>query len=287
MNMKKGLTLGLSIVMAATLLAGCGGSPAKNEEPKKAGTEITGTVKASGSTALLPLLKAGQEEFQKKNLKVTVNIAGGGSFTGQNQVVSGAVNIGNSDVELDSKLKDKGLVEHKLVGIPFVFIANKDVNVDNLTTEQYVGIMTGKITNWKDVGGKDQKITLIHRSPSSGSRATIQQLVLKTNKFSDNAVIQDSNGAVRAAISSTAGAIGYVDAAYADASVKTLAVDGVKFSLADVANGKYKILTFGRMFTKGQPAGATKAFIDYVTSKEFQETHAEKSGFVPITKMPK
>jgi phosphate transport system substrate-binding protein len=288
MNMKKGMTFGLAVVMAATLLTGCGGgTPAKKEEAPKAAAEISGTVKASGSTALLPLLKAGQEEFQKKNAKATVNIAGGGSFTGQNQVASGAVDIGNSDVALDPKLNDKGLVEHKLVGIPFVFVVNKEVKVDNLTTQQYVDIMTGKITNWKDVGGQDLKITLIHRSPSSGSRATIQELVLKTNKFTDTAVIQDSNGAVRAAIASTAGGFGYVDAAYADASVKTLAVDGVKYSLADVASGKYKVLTFGRMYTKGQPSGATKAFIDFVTSKEFQETYAEKSGFVPLTKMPK
>ena len=288
MSMKKGMIFGLAVVMAATLLTGCGSAPAKKEEPaKSAATEISGTVKASCSTALLPLLKAGQEEFQKKNAKATVNIAGGGSFTGQNQVASGAVDIGNSDVALDTKLNDKGLVEHKLVGIPFVFVVNNEVKVDNLTTQQYVDIMTGKITNWKDVGGQDLKITLIHRSPSSGSRATIQELVLKTNKFTDTAVIQDSNGAVRAAIASTAGGFGYVDAAYADASVKTLAVDGVKYSLADVASGKYKVLTFGRMYTKGQPSGATKAFIDFVTSKEFQENYAEKSGFVPLTKMPK
>lgn len=287
MNMKKGLTLGLSMVMAATLLVGCGGTPEKKAEAPKPAAEITGTVKASGSTALLPLLKAGQEDFQKKNAKVTINIAGGGSFTGQNQVASGAVDIGNSDVALDAKLNDKGLVEHKLVGIPFVFVVNKDVNVENLTTEQYLGIMTGKITNWKDVGGQDLKITLIHRAPSSGSRATIQTLILKDNKFTDNAVIQDSNGAVRAAIASTAGGFGYVDAAYADATVKMLSVDGVKYSLTDVASGKYKILTFGRMYTKGQPTGAVKAFIDFVTGKEFQESYAEKNGFVPLTKMPK
>ena len=287
MNMKKGFALVLALVMAMALLAGCGGAPAAKEEPKKAATEITGTVKASGSTALLPFLKAGQEEFQKKNTKVTVNIAGGGSFTGQNQVATGAVDIGNSDVALDSKLADKGLVEHKLVGIPFVFVVNKDVKVDNLTTAQYVDIMTGKITNWKDVGGQDLKITLIHRAASSGSRATIQELVLKANKFTDNAVIQDSNGAVRAAIASTAGGFGYVDAAYVDASVKPLAVDGVKYSLSDVTSGKYKILTFGRMFTKGEPQGATKAFIDFVTGKEFQEAYAEKNGFIPLTKMPK
>ena len=284
---KKHIALVLALMMFATLIAGCGGGEKKKEEAKPVAAAIEGTVKASGSTALLPLLKAGQEEFQKKNPKATVNIAGGGSFTGQNQVASGAVDIGNSDVALDPKLNDKGLVEHKLVGIPFVFVVNKDVSVDNLTTQQYVDIMTGKIKNWKEVGGKDQKITLIHRAASSGSRATIQELVLKANKFTDDAIIQDSNGAVRAAIGSTSGGFGYIDAAYVDGTVKALAVDGVKYSLEDVASGKYKILTFGRMYTKGQPTGATKAFIDFVTSKEFQETYAEKNGFISLTKMPK
>lgn len=288
MNIKKRLIFGLGLVIATILLVGCGsGAPAKKDESKNASTEITGTVKASGSTALLPLLKAGQEEFQNKNAKVTVNIAGGGSFTGQNQAVSGAVNIGNSDVALDPKLKDKGLVEHKLVGIPFVFVVHKDVKVDNLTTAQYADIMTGKITNWKEVGGQDLNITLIHRSPASGSRATIQKQVLKDNKFTKTAIIQDSNGAVRAAIASTTGGFGYVDVAYADDSLKILSVDGVKYSLAAVASGQYKIFTYGRMFTKGQSSGAAKAFIDFVTGKEFQEIYAEKSGFVPLTKMPK
>lgn len=280
------LTAALALMVGASLFAGCGGSTAKQEAPK-AGAEITGTVTASGSTALLPFLKPAQEEFQKKNSKVTVNIAGGGSFTGQNQVAAGSVNIGNSDVPLQAELKDKGLVEHKLVGIPFVFITNSDVTVDNLTQEQYIDIFTGKITNWKEVGGKDQKITIIHRAKSSGSRAAIADVVLKNAAFTDNAVIQDSNGAVRAAISSTPGAIGYVDAAYADQSVKTLKYNGIAYSVQNVIDGKYPVYTFGRMYTKGEPTGAVKAFIDYATSKEFQEAYAEKNGFVPVTKMKK
>ncbi len=271
----------LALVMVTGLLSGCGGT----KQQAAPANEIQGTVTASGSTALLPFLKPGQEEFQKKNPKVTVNIAGGGSFTGQNQVASGAVNIGNSDVGLQADLKDKGLVEHKLVGIPFVFVTNPDVTVDSLTEQQYVDIMTGKITNWKEVGGKDQKITIIHRPKSSGSRATIEQVVLKGAAFTDNAVIQDSNGAVRAGIASTPGAIGYVDAAYVDQSVKALAFNGVKFSIDSVTSGKYPVFTFGRMYTKGQPTGAVKAFIEYVTGKEFQEAYAEKNGFIPITKM--
>jgi len=279
---KKTLVLIIALVLGMSLLAGCGGS-AKKEEVKTG--DIQGKVTASGSTALLPLLKPGQEEFQKKYSKVTVNIAGGGSFTGQNQVVSGSVDIGNSDVALQDSLKDKGLIEHKLVGIPFVFIANPDVSVDNLTQQQYGDIFTGKITNWKDVGGKDAKITIIHRAKSSGSRATIAEVVLNNAAFTDNAVIQDSNGAVRSAIASTPGAIGYVDAAYADQTVKALAYNGVKYSIDNVVNKTYPVYTFGRMFTKGEPTGAVKSFIDYVTGKEFQESYAEKNGFVPITKM--
>lgn len=271
-----------ALLVSASLIAGCGG---KKEEAKA--TDVQGTVTASGSTALLPLLKPAQEEFQKKYAKATVTIAGGGSFTGQNQAATGSVNIGNSDVALQDSLKDRGLVETKLVGIPFVFIANTDVTVDNLTAQQYVDIMTGKITNWKDVGGKDQKITLVHRAKSSGSRATIAEVVLKNAPFTDNAVIQDSNGAVRSAISSTPGAIGYVDAAYVDQSVKALAYNGVKYSVDNVVNGTYPVYTFGRMFTKGEPTGAVKAFIDYATGSEFQNAFAEKNGFVPITKMKK
>lgn len=281
----KVLAIVVALVMGVSLIAGCGGQQKVADQPKTA--EIQGTVTASGSTALLPLLKPAQEEFQKKHAKATVNIAGGGSFTGQNQVASGSVNIGNSDVGLQDSLKNQGLVEHKLAGIPFVFIAHPGVTVDSLTQEQYIGIMTGKITNWKEVGGSDQAIAIIHRAKSSGSRATIAEIVLKGAAFTDNAVIQDSNGAVRAAIGSTPGAIGYVDAAYVDASVKALAYNGAKYSLDNVQGGKYPVYTFGRMFTKGEPTGAVKSFIDYVTGKEFQESYAEKNGFIPLTKVPK
>ena len=151
---RKTAVTALSLVVAAGLFAGCG------SDKKDAGTaspqKVEGKVAASGSTALLPLLKAGQEEFYKKHDKVTINLSGGGSFTGQKQVASGAVDIGNSDVALADDLKDKGLVEIKLVGIPFIFITNKDVAVENLSAGQYVDIMTGKGEQWNR-GGKDYR----------------------------------------------------------------------------------------------------------------------------------
>lgn len=277
------LLAAMSLMLGVSLIAGCGGT---KDEPKAA-AEVQGTVTASGSTALLPLLKPAQEEFQKKYQKVTVNVAGGGSFTGLNQVSAGSVNIGNSDVPATGEYKDKGLVDHQVAVAPFVFIANNDVTVENLSQQQYVDILTGKITNWKDVGGKDQKITLVHRAKSSGSRATIAEVVLKGVEFTDNAVIQDSNGAVRSAIASTPGAIGYVDAAYVDNTIKALAYNSEKYTADAVINGKYPVYAYEHMFTKGEATGAVKAFLDYVMSKEFQEAYVEKNGFVPMTKMKK
>lgn len=287
---KKGklLTGALTLMLGAVMIGGCGKSGDDANQPDAAqSATIEGTVSASGSTALLPLLKPAQEEFHKKHDKVTINMAGGGSFTGMNQVAEGAVQIGNSDVNLPESFKDKNLVDHKVVVLPFVFITNKDVTVDNLSAAQVTDILTGKIKNWQEVGGKDQAITLIHRAKSSGSRATIREVVLKGAAFTDHAIIQDSNGAVKAAIANTPGAIGYVDAPYADDSVKTLAYDGVKYSPDAVTGGKYPVYSYGHMYTKGEPEGATKAFIDYVTSPEFQDVYVEKTGFIPITKMQK
>lgn len=280
------LAMGTLLVSASMLLAGCGGGGSQ-QAASSGGEKISGKISASGSTALLPLLKPAQEAFQDKYKDVTVNVAGGGSFTGMNQVAEGSVDIGDSDVNLPDEYKDKGLVDHKVVVEPFVFIVDKANKVDNLTKDQVIGILTGKITNWKEVGGDDQKITLIHRAKSSGSRATISDVVLKGANFTDDAVIQDSNGAVRAAIASTPGAIGYVDAPYADDSVKVLKFDGVEYSAQNIIDGKYPIYGYGHMYTKGEPTGAVKAFIDYILSDEFQNSQVEKLGFIPVSKMKK
>ena len=294
-KMRKILSLALVALLTAGIVAGCGnsgennpaqgsqqnGSSQNEQNSQSKSEELSGTVTAAGSTALLPLVKQAASDFMGKHTKVTVNVTGGGSGTGLKQVAEGNVDIGNSDVEAGEEYKDAGLVDHVVAVAPFVLIVHKDVAVDNLTKQQAADIFTGKITNWKDVGGKDQKIVLVHRPESSGSRKLVKSLVLDGQEFSKDGVTQESSGALKTAVSNTPGAIGYVDIAYADDSVKALKFDGVEYSKENIANGSYKLYGVEHMYTKGEPTGAVKAFLDYILSDEFQNQRVEELKFLP------
>lgn len=279
-NLSRRVSALLLIGILATSLAGCG---ARRTPPPGA---LTGTVTASGSTALLHMAQAAKELFEEQHEWITVNVSGGGSFNGLTQVSTGAVAIGNSDVEAPAD-KYPGLKDHKVAVAPFVIITHKGVTVDDLTLDQLARVLRGEVTNWKDVGGADQPITVISRAQSSGSRATIVTTVLKNQgDITRDAVVQDSNGKVRDSVASTPGSIGYVDAPYFDpANHKSLRLDGVAYSPQSVAAGQWPIWTYEHMYTKGEPTGVVKAYLDFVLSKEFQEAYVEKLGFIPVTRM--
>ena len=286
---KSKIALVSTTLIALLVLVGCGKTAAPTTPtPAPSATTIDKkTISAAGSTALQPLVKLAADEFMAKNAGVQVNLSGGGSMTGLTNVASGAVEIGNSDVVVTPELKDKGLVDHEVAVAPFLHIVNKDVTVDNLTQAQLVDIFTGKITNWKDVGGKDAKISIIGRSKSSGTRATIARIVLEGKEFTDAAAAQDSNGNVVTGVSQTPGAIGYIDAAYLKDTVKALKYNGVECNADNVASGKYPIYAIMHMYTKGEATGTVKAFLDYIVTPEFQDKNVEKAGFIAISKMKK
>lgn len=293
-------TIAMVGILSVGVLAGCGqktdttnsaGGTGAAPTDKPATVELTGTVSASGSTALQPLVSKAAEDFMAKNPKVTVNVTGGGSGTGVKNVVDGVSDIGNSDVEAEAQYKDK-LSDNIVVIAPFALIVNKaSVGVTDLTKTQAADIFAGTITNWKDVGGKDLKITVVHRPESSGSRKLVQQIVLGSKVFTKEGVTQDTSKTVAEAVGSTEGSIGYVDVPYIKGNDKIVALklDGVEYSSDNIKSGKYPLYGIEHMYTKkDNNNAAVKAFLTFIMSKEFLgQTAVVDLGFLPADLLKK
>lgn len=291
--MKKSLLV-LTTLALGISLAACGKNNNSNNSNASgsAGSSISGAISAAGSTALQPLVDQASQKFMADNKDVTITVNGGGSGAGLSQVAEGTVQIGNSDVFAEEKLKDadadkaKSLVDHQVAVVSIAAVANKDVGVDNLTKAQLVDIFTGKVTNWKDVGGKDAKIVLVNRPASSGTRATFEKFALGTKSEDlSGSITEDASGTVRKLVSETPGAIGYLALSYLDDSIQALKYEGIEPTAENVADGKYPVWAYEHMYTKGEAQGAVKAFIDYMLSDDIQKKDVTDLGYIPVGDM--
>lgn len=244
------------------------------------------SITAVGSTALQPLVEAAGEEYAKDNLGTFINVQGGGTGTGLSQVSQGAVDIGNSDVFAEEKegIDAKKLTDHQVAVVGIAPLLNKNNGVKNLTTKQLIAVFTGKVMNWKEVGGNDQKIVIINRAAGSGTRATFEQWGLNGAQ-STEAQEQDSSGMVRSIVSTTPGAISYAAFGYIDDSVVAAKVNGVKPTKQNVVSGKYAIWSYEHVYTKGKPSEPVAKFLKYLTSKKVQSTLVSKLGYISIHDM--
>jgi phosphate transport system substrate-binding protein len=237
-----------------------------------------------------PVVDAAAKLYVKACAGSTISVQGGGSGTGLTQVAQGAVNIGNSDVTAQEKLKPdqaSTLEDHIVLKQGWVMVVNQSVTgITSLTTQQAKDIWTGKTANWKEVGGPDQPIVLILRPASSGTRATFKKIVLGgADEATSAALTEDSNGAVAKAIGTTPGSTSYIGLAYYQANkagVTPLKLDGVDATPANITNGTYKLSANGNMYTKGAASGLSQAFIDFMLGPQVQGTLIPSLYYAPV-----
>ena len=293
--------LGALILASGLLAAACsstgaspsassgGGSSAAPSSAPGSGAAVaceSGSITAAGSTALQPLVDQAGKDYVTACPGAQIQVQGGGSGTGLTQVSQGAVQIGDSDVTAESK-NVTGLTDHIVAKQGWIMVVNPDVTgVTSLTKQQATDIWTGKITNWKDVGGPDEAIVLVLRPESSGTRSTFKKLVLGgAAEAAGTALTEDSNGAVVNAVKTTAGSTSVIGFAYYKQNagqVTGLGLDGVEATVDNMKNGTYILAADGHMYTKGEATGLTKSFLDYILGPTVQGTTIPSMNYAPV-----
>ncbi len=246
---------------------------------------VSGEITADGSSALQPLIAQAASEFDKTNgTHSTINA--GGSGKGLTDVNNGAVQIGMSDL-FQSDKQISGLTDHQVAAVAFTLVVSPDLKgkVDNLTTKQIQDIYTGVTTNWSQVGGPTEPITVVNRPSNSGTRGTFEKYVLgSTSEVPGNTLTQDNTGAVFQAVSGTNGSIGYVSTGFVTNAQQTasapspICIDGAKATASDINIGKYKFWNIEHAYTKGPATGAAKALLQYVLNSEVQNNDLISAG---------
>ena len=239
------------------------------------------TVK--GSDTVLPLTQKEAETYMEKNTSASITVIGGGSGVGIAAFLDGTTDIAMSSRKIKMsekmKLQDAGKA-YKEVIIAFdalSVIVNPANKVKQLTREQIEGIFTGKITNWKDVGGDDAKIIAYSRESSSGTYEFFKDHVLNGKNYGSAILMMPATGAIVQSVSQTKGAIGYIGFAYMEKTVSPLNISydkGKTFVEPTVANAKNKSYPVVRplyYYYLTKDGAKVKSFIDYILSEEGQK----------------
>lgn len=242
-----------------------------------------------GSTTVGPISKAFADFYKENHSGVNITISESGSGNGVKSLMNNACDIANMSrfmkpAEFKSCV-DKGIlpVAHVVAFDGLAVVVNPKNPVKALTVSQIADIYTGKISNWKQLGGEDAKIVVVSRDTNSGTYETFNELVLKKAAITKDAEYVGSNGQARTRVNTTKNAIAYVGLGFVDDTVKPLSVERILPAAKSVSTGKYPIARPLYMFTNGYPKMGSDVY-NFVTlhlSKEGREIVSDL-GYIPV-----
>ena len=268
---KKIVALLCGAVMISGLVVGCGSGGSSEGDTAK--------ITISGSTSVGPTMEVLAEAYQKNN-DVKIEIQQVGSSAGIKNTVDGTSNLGMSSRDLKDE-EAQSLDETQIAIDGIAVVTNTANKVKDLTTAQVKDIFTGKITNWKEVGGEDAPIVVISREEGSGTRDGFQDILgFESEELTKDATICDGSGNVKSTVEGNENAIAYISFGYLGDTLNDLKIDGVEANDDNVVAGKYPISRpFLVVNKKGAISDEAKAFVDFIMSEDGQNIIAEE-GFI-------
>lgn len=273
---KKIATLLMGTMLIGSLAVGCGSSDGS-------ASQDSNKITVSGSTSVGPVVEVLGEDFSAKNEGISVEVQQIGSSAGIKNAIEGTSQIGMASRDLKDEEKASGLKETQIAIDGIAVITNKNNEVKDLTLEQVKDIYTGKITNWKEVGGKDAPIVVVSREDGSGTRDGFQENVgFESEELTKDAQISDGSGNIKSIVEGNENSIGYISFGYVDDKVNALTIDGVELTVENVKDNKYAIARPFLLVNKEDKISeeGTK-FIEFILSEEGQKI-VEDKGFISI-----
>ncbi len=245
---------------------------------RKAGdTESALTI--AGSTSVQPFAEKLAETYMAGHPGLAINVQGGGSTAGVRAAETGAAQIGMSSRHLKDNEKALHQVTIALDGI--AIIVNAANPVAELTRAEVAAIFAGEIPRWNQVGGTGRPIHFVTREEGSGTRGAFEEMVMGKKEIAPRALVQDSNGAVREIVASDPDALGYISLGLVDRRVRAVAVDGVLPTHETILAKRYAVVRPFLFLTREEPAGAARAFIDFVLGSDGQRLLGLE-GLIPV-----
>lgn len=264
------------LILLSFSFSGCG-----NEELPAYSSEISGEINGGGSTSVQKIIDAEGAEFGALHPAVKFTYSGTGSSDGIKNAANGTYSFGCASRELKESEKTD-LTELVFAYDGIAVIVNDENPVEDLTKDQIKAIYTGKITNWKEVGGEDRHIAVVSREDGAGTRTAVEELLDFTEQLKPSATVKEGNGNVQSTVSANPNAIGYVSITFVDRSVKPLRVDGVEATMENVLNESYGLSRpFLALYNEKNLTPQTRAFLDFIMTDEGQ-TIVEKNGGISV-----
>ncbi len=282
----KTILLAMWLPLLCALLAGCAGLPGTGGSV----SAMAARLRVASSPALLPLLSAAAALFERQHPEAQIAVERDESVDGLRALANRQVDIAATTLYADPVTASAAHLRDAVIAVvAYVLVAQRSMQVASLSQMQILGIFsTGQITDWRQVGGPEQKLVVVLPPSTSDTRFLFREEILGSAAEGDAALSADSLEALRDLVARTPGGIGYLPDPLSNSAVQAIAIDGREATAQRIASGAYPFWSFAHLYARDSStpeAGETTLFLQFMQSAAAAQL-ASQLGYIPLSEMP-